>query len=120
MRWLSRLSSLNERIKQCADKLKSLADLTKPGGDVSPLCGNDVIQFNNLKLRIEEKKAEGKLAEAAVLEKRREEMGKWIAEAMEKQIITPESIAKATSLLKEEKVELEAEREALLKSQSNP
>ena len=47
-------------------------------------------------------------------------ISKWLVTVWKKEAISPESIAKDTSRLKEEKLELEAEREALLKFQSKP
>lgn len=118
--WLSLVDSFNTRIKKREDTLKALADLAKPGGGVFLLCGNDMLEFKNLKLRIQEKKAEGKLAEVVELQKRHDEMSKWIEEGMKEQVIKPETLIEDINRLKKEKLELEAERDQLLQSQAKP
>ncbi len=120
MGWLSRLSSLNERIKQHEADLKSLAAIAKPGDHLSPRVEKAVTEYSRLKIEIEKKKVEGNLDAVAWSEKRMELISKWLVTVWKKEAITPESIAKDTSRLKEEKLELEAEREALLKFQSKP
>ncbi len=120
MGWLSRLSSLNERIKQREAGLKSLADTSKTGDRYSPRVERAVAEIARLKIEIEKKKVEGNSDAVAWSEKRMELIGKWLGGVLKKDAFTPDRIAKDTARLKEEKLELEAEREALLKSQSNP
>lgn len=120
MGWLSRLSSLNERIKQREAELKSLADTSKTGDRYSPRVERAVAEIARLKIEIEKKKVEGNSDAVAWSENRMELIGKWLGGVLKKDAFTPDRIAKDTSRLKEEKLELEAEREALHKSQSNP
>lgn len=117
MKLLSVLESLNNRIQQTTQKLNTIDKLIKQGIPIGFLCGNDLTELQNMKNRLQEAKLSGKMEDAEMLEKKIKLFAASIEEGL-KQAVTFETILNDINRIKKEKLELETERDALLKSQS--